>query len=49
MHQRARLGILAIANEAQSVEFRYLQSELGMTAGNLTTHLDALGKGGMVK
>jgi DNA-binding MarR family transcriptional regulator len=48
VHQRARLGILAIAAEPKRVEFRYLQSELDMTAGNLTTHLDALEKGGLV-
>jgi len=49
VHQRARLGILAIANEAQRVEFRYLQSELDLTPGNLTTHLAALEKGGLVR
>lgn len=40
---------MAIASEGSRVEFRYLQSELGMTAGNLTTHLDALEKGGLVR
>lgn len=48
VHQRARLGVLAMASEAKRVEFRFLQSELSMTAGNLTTHLDALEKGGLV-
>ena len=48
VHQRASLGILAMTSEAKRVEFRFLQSELSMTAGNLTTHLDALEKGGLV-
>jgi DNA-binding MarR family transcriptional regulator len=49
VHQRARLGVLAIAAEAKRVEFRYLQSELKMTAGNMTPHLGALEKGGLIK
>jgi DNA-binding MarR family transcriptional regulator len=48
VHQRARLGILVIADEVKRAEFTYLQSELGVTAGNLTSHLAVLERAGMV-
>ena len=33
MHQRIRLGILAITHEARRVEFGYLRLQLDLTAG----------------
>jgi DNA-binding MarR family transcriptional regulator len=42
VHQRVRLGILAIAHEARRVEFGYLRTELDLTAGNLSKHLSVL-------
>jgi DNA-binding MarR family transcriptional regulator len=42
VHQRVRLGILAIAHEARRVEFSYLRSQLDLTAGNLSKHLSVL-------
>jgi DNA-binding MarR family transcriptional regulator len=48
VHQRVRLGILAIAHEARRVEFGFLRSALELTAGNLGQHLAVLGKAGLV-
>ncbi|MFJ9518037.1 winged helix-turn-helix domain-containing protein [Kitasatospora sp. NPDC101801] len=48
VHQRVRLGILAVAKEARRVEFTFLRSTLGLTAGNLSQHLGVLEKAGLV-
>lgn len=48
VHQRVRLGILTVAHEARQVEFGYLRSSLGLTAGNLSQHLSVLEKAGLV-
>ena len=48
VHQRVRLGILAIAHEAQQVEFGYLRDNLELTAGNLSQHLTVLENAGLV-
>jgi DNA-binding MarR family transcriptional regulator len=42
VHQRVRLGILAITHEARRVEFSYLRNQLDLTAGNLSKHLSVL-------
>lgn len=42
VHQRHRLGILTIADEAERVEFTYLRETLGLTGGNLSRHLAVL-------
>lgn len=42
VHQRARLGILAILSRGDRVEFGYLQDALGLSAGNLSRHLTTL-------
>ncbi|WBB68710.1 transcriptional regulator [Micromonospora sp. WMMD812] len=42
VHQRVRLGILTIAHEARPVEFGYLRTQLDLTAGNLSKHLNVL-------
>jgi DNA-binding MarR family transcriptional regulator len=42
VHQRVRLGILAITHEARRVEFGYLRNQLDLTAGNLSKHLSVL-------
>ncbi|MET8630316.1 transcriptional regulator [Kitasatospora sp. NPDC004669] len=49
VHQRVRLGILAVAKEARRVEFTFLRSTLGLTAGNLSQHLGVLEKAGLVR
>ena len=48
VHQRVRLGILAIAHEARQVEFGYLRSNLELSAGNLSQHLGVLEKAGLI-
>ena len=48
VHQRVRLGILTVAHEARQVEFGYLRTSLGLTAGNLSQHLSVLEKAGLV-
>lgn len=42
VHQRVRLGILAITQQARRVEFSYLRDTLELTAGNLSQHLSVL-------
>ncbi|HLN05449.1 MAG TPA: transcriptional regulator [Acidimicrobiales bacterium] len=49
VHQRVRLGILTITNEATRVEFRFLLDSLGLTAGNLSQHLRVLENAGLVR
>jgi DNA-binding MarR family transcriptional regulator len=49
VHQRVRLGILAIAHEARQVEFGFLQTTLQLTAGNLGQHLTVLEKAELVQ
>ncbi len=48
VHQRVRLGILAIAHEARRVEFGFLRTTLDLTAGNLGQHLTVLEKAGLI-
>lgn len=49
VHQRSRLGILAIAYEVESVDFGYLQRNLQPTPGNLNGHLTALESAGLIR
>jgi DNA-binding MarR family transcriptional regulator len=48
VHQRVRLGILAVTQQARRVEFGYLRTELGLTAGNLSQHLSVLEQAGLI-
>ncbi len=48
VHQRVRLGILTIAHESRRVDFSFLRSELGLTAGNLSQHLGVLERASLV-
>ncbi|MHB8450142.1 MAG: winged helix-turn-helix domain-containing protein [Mycobacteriales bacterium] len=48
VHQRVRLGILAIAHQARRVEFSYLRAELDLSPGNLSQHLNVLDKAGLI-
>ena len=48
VHQRVRLGILAITLEARKVEFSFLRDTLELTAGNLSQHLTVLEKAGLI-
>jgi len=49
VHQRARLGILAVLAEAQRADFNYLRETLTLTDGNLSRHLQVLEDAGCVK
>lgn len=49
VHQRVRLGILAILDGAARADFRYLKDTLGVTDGNLGRHLQVLEESGLVK
>jgi DNA-binding MarR family transcriptional regulator len=49
VHQRHRLGILAITAEAKRAEFGFLRETLGLTAGNLSRHLTVLEDAGLIE
>jgi DNA-binding MarR family transcriptional regulator len=49
VHQRYRLGILVMTSRARQVEFGYLREALGLTSGNLSTHLMVLEEAGLVR
>jgi DNA-binding MarR family transcriptional regulator len=49
VHQRHRLGILTITSRARQADFGYLQQALGLTSGNLSTHLTVLEDAGLVR
>ncbi len=48
VHQRVRLGILAVLAEADMAEFTYLRDRLVLTDGNLNRHLRVLADAGFV-
>lgn len=48
VHQRVRLGILTVVNEARRVDFNYLKDTLELTGGNLSQHLRVLEDAGFV-
>jgi DNA-binding MarR family transcriptional regulator len=49
VHQRVRLGILAVLSEARRADFGYLREALELTDGNLSRHLAVLEQAGLVK
>jgi DNA-binding HxlR family transcriptional regulator len=49
VHQRYRLGILTITSRARQADFGYLREALGLTSGNLSTHLTVLEGAGLVR
>jgi DNA-binding MarR family transcriptional regulator len=48
VHQRARLGILAILAENDEADFVHLKRSLGLTDGNLGRHLEILADAGHI-
>lgn len=42
VHQRVRLGILAVLSEARRADFGYLRDALDLTDGNLSRNLQVL-------
>jgi DNA-binding MarR family transcriptional regulator len=49
VHQRVRLGILAVLAEADMADFNFLKDALSLTDGNLSRHLQVLEEAGFVK
>lgn len=49
VHQRVRLGVLAVLSEADRATFTYLREVLDVTDGNLSAHLAVLTKAGLVE
>jgi len=49
VHGRVRLGVLAYLSTAGSADFLTLVDELGVTKGNLSTHLRKLEDAGYVR
>jgi DNA-binding MarR family transcriptional regulator len=49
VHQRHRLGILTIASRTRQADFGYLRETLGLTSGNLSTHLTVLEEAGLIR
>lgn len=49
VHQRVRLGILSVLDEAGEAEFTYLRQVLELSDGNLNRHLAVLGEAGFVR
>lgn len=48
VHQRVRLGVMTILTEVSRAEFKVVQDTLGVTAGNLSSHLRILENAGYV-
>lgn len=48
VHEPARMGILTVLQRVESADFLFLQSALGLTKGNLSSHLAKLETGGLV-
>lgn len=49
VHQRVRLGILAVLGEAERADFSYLRGALDLSDGNLSRHLQVLEEAGLVQ
>jgi len=49
IHQPARLRLLMILSGVQTADFTFLQQTLGLTKGNLSTHMARLEEKGYVK
>jgi DNA-binding MarR family transcriptional regulator len=49
VHQRVRLGILAVLSEASECTFPVLREELQLTDGNLSRHLRVLEEAGLLE
>ena len=49
VHQRVRLGILAVLAEVDRADFTFLRDTLTVTDGNLSRHLQVLEEAGCVK
>jgi DNA-binding MarR family transcriptional regulator len=48
VHQKTRLAVLTVLDEAGTADFPYLRKLLGLTDGNLGRHLDLLAQQGLI-
>lgn len=48
VHQRVRLGVLAVLEEVKRADFSYLRDALDLSDGNLSRHLQVLEEAGLV-
>ena len=49
IHEPARLRIVMLLSGAESADFNFLLSTLGLTRGNLSSHVDRLEQAGYVR
>lgn len=49
VHQKTRLALLTVLDEAGRADFPYLKRTLALTDGNLGRHLDVLAQQGLVQ
>lgn len=49
VHEPARLGILSVLDGCEEADFQFLQTVLGLTKGNLSSHLSKLEAAGLVE
>jgi len=49
IHEPARLKLLTILSGLGSADFKFLLQTLGLTKGNLSSHMDRLERAGYVK
>ena len=49
VHQRVRLGIMAVLSEARECTFPVLREQLQLTDGNLSRHLRVLEEAGLLE
>jgi DNA-binding MarR family transcriptional regulator len=48
IHEPARLAIMTALSACKSADFLYIQRLLGLTPGNLSSHLSKLEEGGLI-
>lgn len=49
VHEPARFALMTILSACDSADFRYLQTLLGLTDGNLSRHLTKLEEAGLIE
>ncbi len=49
VHQRVRLGILAVLEEAKRADFTFIRDALDLSDGNLSRHVQVLEEAGLVR
>lgn len=49
VHEPARLRILMVLSAVEETDFKFLQSALGLSNGNLSSHMNRLEQSGYVK